>query len=120
MKRILVLALMLASAPAFADGPSKEVCVDSHSKGQDARDQGKISLARKLFLTCAQATCPALVQGDCARFTDDLTRLQPTISFVARDSNGADLPDTTVYVDEALLTTRLDGQLHDLDPGKHT
>ena len=120
MKTVLVLAVMLASAQAFADGPSKEVCIDSHSKGQDARDQGKISLARKLFLTCAQASCPALVQGDCARFTDDLNRMQPTVGFVARDGNGADLPDTTVYVDEMLLTTRLDGQLHDVDPGKHS
>ncbi len=120
MKRILVLALLLASAPTFADGPSKEVCVDSHSRGQDARDQGKISLARKLFLTCAQSSCPTLVQGDCARFADDLTRMQPTIGFVARDSNGADLPDTTVYLDDALLKTRLDGQMHDIDPGNHT
>lgn len=121
MTRAFVLLLGIAIAsPAFADGPSKEVCVESHSKGQDARDQGKLSLARKLFLTCAQQTCPALVQGDCARFADDLGRTQPSIGFVARDGNGADLPDTTVYVDEMLVTTRIDGTLHELDPGKHS
>lgn len=117
----LVLACSLASPPAFAEGPSKEVCLDSHSRGQDARDAGKLSLARKLFLACAQSACPSLVQGDCARYTDDLARMQPTVSFLARDGSGADLPDTTIYVDDMLLATRLDdGKTYDLDPGKHT
>ena len=99
---------------------SKEECLDAHSNGQDAKEQGKISLARKLFLTCAQSSCPSLVQGDCARFADDLSRMQPTISFAARDSAGADLPDTTVYIDDVLVVTRLDdGKPHDVDPGKH-
>lgn len=120
MHTVLVAVLVLVTAaPAVAD-VSKEACVDSHSKGQDARDQGKLSLARKLFMTCAQSTCPALVQGDCARFADDLTRMQPTLSFAARDGNGADLPDTTVYVDDVLTATRLDdGKPYDVDPGKH-
>jgi hypothetical protein len=117
-----VLACGFVSATAFADsGISKEACLDAHSRGQDAKDQGKISLARKLFLTCAQTMCPALVQGDCARFADDLSRIQPSLSFVARDGDGADLPDTTVYVDDMLVVTRLDdGKSHDVDPGKHT
>jgi len=121
MTRALVLILGVAIAsPAFADGPSKEVCIESHGKGQDAREQGKLSLARKLFLTCAQSSCPSLVQGDCARFADDLARTQPSIGFVARDGSGGDLPDTTVYVDEMLVATRIDGTLHELDPGKHS
>jgi len=107
------------TAPAIAGELTKEGCVDAHSRGQDAREQGQLSLARKLFLSCAQAACPSLLQGDCARFADDLGRLQPSVTFVARDGSGADLPDTTVYVDDALLLTRLDGTLHDLDPGKH-
>jgi hypothetical protein len=120
MKHALLILIVMTSQ-AFADGPSKEVCLESHSKGQDARDQGKLSLARKLFLTCAQSTCPTLVQGDCARFADDLGRTQPTIGFVARDGNGIDLPDTTVYVDDMLVTMRLDdGKLTEVDPGKHT
>lgn len=108
-----------ASSTAFAGDLSKEECIDAHSRGQDARDQGKLSLARKLFLTCAQTSCPALVQGDCARFADDLTRQQPTVSFAARDGAGGDLPDTTVYIDDVLVVTRLDGKPHDVDPGTH-
>jgi hypothetical protein len=111
---------MLASPLASAD-VSKEACLDAHSRGQDAKDQGKITLARKLFLTCAQSGCPSLVQGDCARFADDLGRMQPTLSFVARDGSGRDLFDTTVHVDDVLVATRLDdGKSYDVDPGKHT
>lgn len=117
----LVAVVMIAFAqPVFAGELSKEECVDAHSRGQDAKDQGKLSLARKLFLTCAQPTCPAVVQSDCARFADDLTRQQPSLSFAARDGNGSDLPDTTVYVDDILVVTRLDGKSHDVDPGTHT
>ncbi len=121
-RHMLALVLVTAvSAPAFADELSKEGCIDAHSRGQDAREQNKLSLARKLFLSCAQSTCPSLVQGDCARFADDLTRMQPTLSFVARDGGGADLPDTTIYVDGVLVVTRLDdGKAHDVDPGPHT
>jgi len=122
MKNALIIAVMLASSSAaLADPISKDECLDAHSKGQDAKDSGKLSLARKLFMTCAQPTCPSLVQGDCARFADDLGRLQSSLSFVARDGSGADLPDTTVYVDDVLVATRLDdGRAHDIDPGKHT
>jgi len=105
---------------AFAEPVSKEQCIDAHSRGQDAQEQGKISLARKLFLVCAQSSCPVLVQGDCARFADDLTRLQSSLTFVARDAQGTDLPDTAVYVDDNLVASRLDdGRPHDVDPGKH-
>jgi hypothetical protein len=113
-------ATFAQSSLASAGDLSKDECVDAHSRGQDAREAGKLSLARKLFLTCAQPACPALVQGDCARFADDLTRLQPTVAFAARDGNGSDLPDTTIYVDDILVLTRLDGKPHDVDPGTHT
>ena len=62
MTKTLVALLIALSVPAFA-GPSKEECLDAHSKGQDAKEQGKISLARKLFLTCAQTSCPASRAG---------------------------------------------------------
>ncbi len=120
MSCAIALAIVAASTTVYADAMSKEQCLDAHSRGQDARDQGKISLARKLFLSCAQPSCPGAVQSDCARFADDLTRQQPSLTFVARDAQGNDLPDTTVYVDDMLIVTRLDdGKPHDVDPGKH-
>jgi hypothetical protein len=116
---LTVLVVLATTSVAYAD-PSKEECLDAHSRGQDAKEQGKLSLARKLFLQCAQSSCPGLVQGDCSKFADDLSRLQPSITLVARDGQGADLPDTTVYIDDMLVATRLDdGRPHDVDPGKH-
>jgi hypothetical protein len=116
---LLALNALLGSSAA-ADEVSKEVCVDAHGRGQDAREQGKLSMARTLFITCAQSQCPALVQDDCARFADELNRLQPWLTFAARDERGNDLPDTVVYVDEQLLLTRLDdGKAHAVDPGRH-
>jgi hypothetical protein len=121
--RLHVLAaasLLLVTASAASAEVSKEACVESHSRGQDAREQGKLSLARKLFLTCAQSACPALVQGDCARFADDLSRMLPSLAFTARDGGGSDLPDTSVYIDDVLTATRLDdGKPYEVDPGAH-
>jgi hypothetical protein len=114
----IAAACLASSLPASAD-MSKEQCLEAHSRGQDAKEQNKLSLARKLFLTCAQSSCPNVVQGDCARFADDLGRLQPSVTFIARDGNGSDLPDTTVYVDGELILTHLDGAQHDVDPGSH-
>jgi hypothetical protein len=117
----IALAFIAVSTSAAAAGDiTKEACVDAHSRGQDAREQGKLSLARKLFFTCAQAGCPGAVQSDCAKFADDLTNLQPTIVFVARDGDGNDLPATSVYVDGVLVVTALDGKPQDIDPGNHT
>ena len=111
--------ILLGTAGIAAADLSKDQCVDAHSRGQDARETGKLTLARKLFLTCAVPSCPTLVQGDCARYADDLGRVQPSITFAARDARGSDLPDTTVYVDDSLVATRLDGEPYDVDPGKH-
>ena len=100
---------------------SKDECLEAHGHGQDLRDAGHLTSARQTFLTCAQSSCPALIQADCARFSEDLDRLVPTVSFAARDRGGVDLPDTTVYVDDQLVAAHLDdGKSYDVDPGKHT
>ncbi len=99
---------------------AKEECLDAHGHGQDLREAGRLTAARQTFLACAQSACPALIQSDCARFGEELERLVPTVSFAARDPNGADLPDTQVFVDDQPVATRLDdGKSYDLDPGKH-
>ncbi|HEX4447607.1 MAG TPA: hypothetical protein VH044_12750 [Polyangiaceae bacterium] len=100
---------------------SKEECLEAHGRGQDLREAGRLTSARLTFMACAQSTCPALIQADCARFGEELDRLVPTVSFAARDPSGADLPDTVVYVDDQQVALRLDdGKSYDLDPGKHS
>jgi hypothetical protein len=121
-RRSIALASALAvsvSSAAYAAPPTKEECVEAHGKGQDARESGQLGRASKLFLTCAQSTCPDLVRSDCARFVDELTRLQPTVTFAAREGS-RDLPDTSVWVDGNLVASSLgDGKAYDVDPGRH-
>ncbi len=124
-RRIVALAgALLAMAWWLAAGEcraaSKEECLEAHGRGQDLRDAGRLTTARQTFLACAQSSCPALIQADCARFSEELDRLVPTVSFAARDPSGDDLPDTAVYVDDQPVATRLDeGKSYDLDPGRH-
>jgi hypothetical protein len=113
------LLVCIGAASAVAGTLSKEACVDAHSRGQDARDAGKLAFARRLFLSCARTACPRIVQADCARLADELEALQPTVSFVAREADGTDLADASVYVDGMLVATRLDGRPFDVDPGHH-
>ena len=117
-----VAALAAFGAEARAAEPmTKEQCLDAHSRGQTLRDTGKVSQARELFLKCAQSSCPALIQGDCARFADEMTRTVPSVSFVARDARGNDVVDTIVFVDDLQVADRLDkGKSFDVDPGEHT
>jgi hypothetical protein len=116
----LVLATAIVLVPATSAAGSREECVDAHSRAQDLRDRGQLAQARRTFLTCAQSSCPSLVQQDCARFSEELAQLVPTVTFGARDANAADLPATTVYVDDSIVATRLDdGRAYELDPGKH-
>jgi hypothetical protein len=99
---------------------TKDECLEAHGRGQDLKDKGHLTRAKQVFLTCAQSSCPALVQADCARFGEELAQLVPTVTFGARDARAADLPITTVYVDDVLVATRLDdGKAYELDPGKH-
>ena len=116
-----VAAISFADGDVHAAPPTKEECLESHGKGQDLRKQGHLADAKRLFLVCAQQTCPALVQSDCAKFGEELGRTVPSVSFSARDAKGSDLPDTQVFVDDKLVASRLDeGKAFDLDPGKHT
>lgn len=115
----VVLAISLFSTSSLAG--SREECVDAHGRAQDLREKGQLARARQTFLSCAQSSCPTLVQQDCSRYSEDLAQLVPTVTFSARDSSAADLPITTVYVDDTLIATRLDdGRTYELDPGKHT
>lgn len=116
-----VFAGLLAPELAAAAPPSKEECIEAHGRGQDQREAGQVTLARESFAICSQPVCPALVQTDCAQFTEQLAGLIPSVSFAARNQRASDLPDTQVYVDGKLVARRLDeGKSYDVDPGRHS
>ncbi|HEY8075863.1 MAG TPA: hypothetical protein VIF62_17170 [Labilithrix sp.] len=117
----LAAALVLTFASAApARATTKEECLDAHGRGQDLRERGLLVRAKQTLMTCAQSACPPIVQADCSRMVEELGHIVPTVTFAARDSAAADLPATTVFVDDVLFTTRLDdGRAYELDPGRH-
>ena len=116
----IALVLVAMSSASTSAAGSRDECVEAHGRAQDQRERGQLARARQTFLSCAQSSCPTLVQQDCARFSEELAQLVPSVTFSARDANAADLPATTVYVDDVLMTTRLDdGRSYEIDPGRH-
>lgn len=112
--------LSIVVVPRAASATPREECVEAHGRAQDLRDKNQLARARQTFLQCAQSACPSLVQQDCARFSEELAALVPTVSFSARDATAGDLPATSVYVDDVLIATRLDdGRSYEVDPGRH-
>jgi hypothetical protein len=115
----VVVAICLFSSSSRAG--AREECVEAHGRAQDLRERGQLARAKQTFLICAQSSCPTLVQQDCARNSEELGQLVPTVTFSARDGSATDLPITTVYVDDTLFASRLDdGRTYEVDPGKHT
>jgi hypothetical protein len=115
----VAVALSLAAAPAMAQ-MTKDQCVDSNTRAQRLRSDGKLSEAREQLLKCADRACPALVRSDCTKRLDDLENAQPTVAFEAKDGAGSDLIEVKVTMDGKPLADRLDGTALAVDPGQHT
>lgn len=121
MRRLPVAPLaatLLVTATASAD-MTKAQCVDANTQAQSLRRAGKFADARAQLRTCADPSCPALVQSDCTTRLDELNKAQPTIVFTARDVSGADVGAVTVTVDGKPLASTLDGTAIAVDPGQH-
>ena len=112
-------AAVLLATTGRADAGSKQACVDAHAEGQLLRNQGKLVLARDKFLKCASTACPPLVATECAGWVAELRAILPSVIFDVTTSLGVRTTDVRVFVDGALLLTRLDGLPHELDPGDH-
>lgn len=116
-----VAALAMVSAlgrRAAADVPVEQ-CVAANTQSQALERQGKLTLAREQLERCVDASCPALVRGDCTQRLDQLEQAQPTIVFDARDGDGHDLAEVKVSVDGRPFADRLDGIALPVDPGEH-
>jgi hypothetical protein len=98
---------------------TKAACIDSNTKGQDLRREGKLSAAREQFLTCASASCPSILRDDCTRRLDEVERALPTLVIDAKDAAGQDVSAVTVTVDGAHLADKLAGAPLAVDPGEH-
>jgi len=113
----LVFPATLVATSALAD--DKAACLDAAAKGQRLRATHKLVEAREELRVCALATCPAVVQSDCANWLDSVERTLPTVVVTAKDGTGLDLVDVRVSVDGALLAPRIDGLAVPMNAGLH-
>lgn len=108
----------LVADNAHAQSASR-MCAEAASAGQVLRDEGKLVDARAKFVTCAQPTCPKLIQKDCAQWQTEVDGRLPTIVLAAKDSAGRDVKRVTVTMDGKPLATGIDGRSVAVDPGAH-
>lgn len=120
-KTIALLSVVLAGVTAAHGARADEVaeCVSAAEEGQSLRSAHMLRAARMRLLACSQSNCPAVVRSDCAGWLAEVEKLLPTVVIEARDATGADLVDVQVFVDEQLLTDRMDGLSVAVDPGIH-
>jgi hypothetical protein len=108
---------MLTTRVSRAD--DKAVCLEATERGQSLRATHKLVEARKQFLACARAECPAIVQQTCGGWLTEIEKSLPSVVITAKDASGADVVDVTVTVDGEPLVTKLDGEAISVDPGRH-
>src|SRR5215467_3666364 len=119
-RRALTLVVALTATPSFGRADTIDDCIHASSAGQEAKKSGKLAEAARELALCSQASCPAPVRRDCARWVEEVELATPTVVFAATDAQGRDRGDVRVFVDGAKVLDRLDGRPLSMDPGSHT
>ncbi|MBS2015002.1 MAG: hypothetical protein JST00_19075 [Deltaproteobacteria bacterium] len=117
MASLVTIGASTSAVPARAD--NVEACVKESYRGQKARDEGQLVVARDALSQCSAGTCPSIVVRDCAKWLADVEERLPTVIVSARDARGRDAVATKVFVDGRLTQSSLDGRAFALDPGPH-
>jgi hypothetical protein len=119
---LVVVALVLLAAPptlqAQAKG-DKKACAAAFVEAQKLRKSGSLLKARAALVTCAQNVCPEVVRDKCVAWLPEVEAELPSVILVAKGSDGSDLTDVEVQIDDESETRRIDGQPIPLDPGEH-
>lgn len=116
---LIGVSSLLLSAGAAAQGSVQEVCVAAHADGQTLRIESKLIAAKERFTSCAQATCPPLVQTECAALLAEVDAMLPSLVITAKDAARRDLRDVRTTLDGRALGDALDGKAVIVDPGPH-
>ena len=111
-----MLALLLLSSTAW--GSEAAVCAQAAEDAQRARDEGKLSEAKKKLLQCSKSECPKVVSKDCVAWLEEVSQSMRSVVVRAKDADGKDA-DGTLFVDDAQASDHLDGTAIELDPGRH-
>ncbi len=118
------LGLAVASPPAFAQqsaAESRQVvdeCVAGHERSQTLQQAGRYLQARESVLLCSRPTCPPLLRADCLEWFSVVERAIPSVVIAARVGT-SDLIRVRVIIDGKVVSEKLDGSAHELDPGAH-
>lgn len=113
---LLVALLLSASRTARADATS---CSSAHEVGQKAEHDGRLRKALEQFTACAaDDACPDVIRKDCMALRDEVTQALPTVTFAIADGE-KEITSVRIFVDDELLTTKVDGLAVPIDPGRH-
>jgi hypothetical protein len=116
MRSLLLGGLVATGASAAPGSKLVKECVAASERAQIARDELRFSEARRALLGCAQASCPAVVQADCAKWLTQLDADQPTVVLVVRQGDKDVTDPVTVQVDGVEVELK-PGQALPVDPG---
>ena len=93
-------------------------CVEAYEHGQIQRKTGGLLEARSTLQQCAQDQCPDFIRNDCLGWFAEVQNDVPSLVFAAK-SQGRDLSNVRVSLGSRVLTSRIDGQVLELDPGEY-
>jgi hypothetical protein len=125
-----VVALLLScswSQAADAQAPAETAtkphatnaeCARAYERGQEQHQSGHLVAARETLQVCVRDACPDFIRSDCLTWYGEVQDELPTLVFAAR-SNGRDLTNVQVSAAGRALTSSLDGQVVELDPGAY-
>jgi hypothetical protein len=94
-------------------------CVDEAQKAQRLRSSGKLLEAGAALASCVRTSCPEAVRRDCSLWQREVVRTTPSILVRARDSDGAELGEVTLLIDQKRIVQSVGVQPISLDPGDH-
>jgi hypothetical protein len=115
-----VLLFAVSFAPDASAEMSKAQCAAADTQAQQLRRDEKLSQARAQLKLCVDPTCPQLVRDDCAQRLDELDKVQPTLVFEVKDSQGRDMTEVKVTLDGQPLVDNVSGAAIPVEPGAHS
>ncbi len=116
----LGLAMLLASAHAAAQVPTKAACIDAHARAKVATSEDRIIEARDALLVCAHEKCPTAIRAECTDALVDAKKQISTVMLSAKDAAGKDMTEVRVLMDGKPLVDKLGGDVLEIAPGEHT
>jgi hypothetical protein len=113
----LVTGIALVFPPALGHADDIDACVTASERGQEARRQRTLGVARGAFIRCSADKCPAPIRSACTGWLDEVDQVQPSVVVAVAQQDGADIPHATITIDGR---PAVQGTAVPLDPGLHT